>query len=168
MRKGGGKQKGSQFERDICKQLSLWISSDQREDIFWRSAMSGGRATISSSKGKSLIAQVGDISCIDPIGSKFAESFYCECKFYANLDYLGLLKDTGKLLEFWLDTKTKSEDCGKNPLLIAKQNRILPMACLNEEGAKQLGIRHRTILMAPKHDLRIVPWHEFIKYAERP
>jgi hypothetical protein len=51
MRKGGGKQKGSQFERDVCRELSLWVSHGKQEDVYWRSAMSGGRSTVAALKG---------------------------------------------------------------------------------------------------------------------
>ena len=37
MRSGGGKQKGSAFEREICKKLSLWFTENERDDIFFRS-----------------------------------------------------------------------------------------------------------------------------------
>ena len=46
MRKGGGKEKGSSFERLVCKRMSMWLSKGERDDLFWRSAMSGGRATV--------------------------------------------------------------------------------------------------------------------------
>ena len=54
MRKGGGKAKGSSFERLICKELSLWITGGEHQDVFWRSAMSGGRSTVAMKKGDKL------------------------------------------------------------------------------------------------------------------
>ena len=36
--------KGSEFEREMCKCLSLWWTDSKRDDVFWRSAQSGGRA----------------------------------------------------------------------------------------------------------------------------
>lgn len=41
-----GKGKGSAFERDVCKRLSVWWTGDPKGDCFWRSAMSGGRSTV--------------------------------------------------------------------------------------------------------------------------
>jgi len=52
MRKGGGKAKGASFERDICRRLSLWVSAGKQEDVFWRSAMSGGRSTVADSSSQ--------------------------------------------------------------------------------------------------------------------
>lgn len=41
-----GKGKGSAFEREICKKLSVWWTQNPKGDCFWRSAMSGGRSTV--------------------------------------------------------------------------------------------------------------------------
>src|SRR5215216_6431446 len=38
--------KGPQWEREVCRALSLWVTNGERVDVFWRSAMSGGRATV--------------------------------------------------------------------------------------------------------------------------
>lgn len=39
-----GSQKGSGFEREQCREWSLWFSSQESADIFWRTEGSGGRA----------------------------------------------------------------------------------------------------------------------------
>lgn len=62
------KQKGSDFERKICKDLSLWWTHGERDDIFWRTSLSGGRATVRRKTGRSTDFQCGDISATDPIG----------------------------------------------------------------------------------------------------
>ena len=46
-----GNKKGGGFERKTLKALSLWISKGERKDIFRRSIMSGGRATIALASG---------------------------------------------------------------------------------------------------------------------
>jgi hypothetical protein len=168
MRKGGGKQKGSAFEREISVDLSRWVSDGAMDDCFWRSSMSGGRSTIAAAKGKRLAAQAGDISCIHAVGQKFADKFFVECKFYADLNYLGILSGTGNLVKFWAEAKKQAAIYNKQPLLVAKQNRMHAMACLTSCGAKQLDLRKRSLLIAPKLDLRIIPWFEFTKYAARP
>lgn len=61
--------KGSQFERDICRKLSLWWTHGERDDVFWRSAGSGAMATSRMrTKGKSTHGQHGDIHASDPVG----------------------------------------------------------------------------------------------------
>lgn len=124
MRAGGGKQKGSQFERDVCCALSRWISEGKREDLFWRSAMSGGRATVGRKSGKDHAKHAGDISATDPLGHQLTDRFYIECKFYADLKFGSwLLEDVGPLAGFWKIAKEQAEAHKLAPMLIIKQNR---------------------------------------------
>jgi hypothetical protein len=168
MRSGGGKAKGASFERDICVQLSRWMSNNEREDLYWRSALSGGRTTVGRRRGVELSASAGDISCVHATGHALTDNYYIECKHYRDLNYLGLLKGNGKLVEFWMTTKREATNSGKHPLLIAKQNLIPAMACLSIDGARLLQLEKRALLIAPKLNLRIIPLFEFFKYAERP
>src|SRR5580700_5183475 len=123
MRAGGGKQKGAAHERYICVELSRWMSAGAHDDLFWRSAMSGGRSTVAAKGGRRLAAQAGDISCIHAKGSPLTDKYYIECKSYRDLNFVGLLKRKGKLAEFWLETRKQAAHYSKLPLLIAKQNQ---------------------------------------------
>src|SRR4051812_2899407 len=136
MRPGGGKQKGASFEREVCVLLSKWVTDGKREDVFWRSAMSGGRATVGHRKGKNHSSQVGDISCIHPAGHYFSETFAPECKFYADLNWHGLLIGKGKLLDFWKEINTQAGRYNKLPFLVARQNRMPAFVCLDAAGVK--------------------------------
>jgi hypothetical protein len=75
-----GNKKGSGFERQICKQLSLWWTRGERDDVFWRSSQSGGRATVRSRKGKTTAGSYGDIVALDPIGKPLTDLFTIELK----------------------------------------------------------------------------------------
>ena len=116
------KSKGSAFERTICKALSTWVSRGEREDLFWRSAMSGGRATVHKDKGK-VADHAGDITATSEAGHKLTNQFYIECKFYKDLNIDGFLFGTGNLHKFWQKCKEEANQYGKAPMLIAKQNR---------------------------------------------
>lgn len=72
--------KGSQFERDTCRQLSEWWSGGEREDIFWRTATSGARATTRTRQGKGTFGQYGDIQATDPIGQPLLDLITFELK----------------------------------------------------------------------------------------
>lgn len=91
MAKGHGK--GSGFERDICKRLSLWWTGGQQDDIFWRIGGSGGRATNRSKKNKSTAGQYGDIQATDPIGQQLIDFTTFECKTGYGNSHLGELID---------------------------------------------------------------------------
>ena len=60
--------KGSNFEREICKLLSLWWTNNKREDVFWRTSGSGARATTRSKTKQTTFGQYGDIQATEPIG----------------------------------------------------------------------------------------------------
>lgn len=72
--------KGSEFERKICKQLGLWWTNGKRDDVFWRSSQSGGRATVRSRQGKSTYGSYGDITALDPIGNPLLKLWTFELK----------------------------------------------------------------------------------------
>ena len=60
MRPGGGKAKGSSFEREIARILSLWWSKGTRDDIFGRTMSSGAWGTQRAKAGKSTFGQYGE------------------------------------------------------------------------------------------------------------
>lgn len=79
-RRGRGKSKGSQFEREMAEKLSLWWTNKKRDDVFWRSSNSGGRATTRSKKRKRTSGHYGDIAAIDPIGGPLLDLMTIEIK----------------------------------------------------------------------------------------
>ncbi len=119
------KAKGSKFERAVCTALSLYVTNGARTDVFWRSAMSGGRATV---RGLD-VRQAGDIAAVAPEGHSFCERYYVECKHLQSLDLHGLLTGTGKLVKFWKDTRQHARKRGQDPVLIARQNRLPTILC---------------------------------------
>jgi len=119
MRKGGGKQKGSAWEREVCRRLSLWVTDGQKVDCFWRSAMSGGRATVARGK----VRQAGDICAVAPEGNAFADQWFVECKHVAHLNLEGfLIKGLGKLHDFWKLARSEARKYHRDPMIICKQN----------------------------------------------
>src|ERR1700726_4969976 len=81
MRSGGGKSKGSGFERQVCRQLSLWITHGRHQDTLWRRGLSGGRGAVNRKLGIGNRTQCGDISAVSPEGHKLTDLFVVECKF---------------------------------------------------------------------------------------
>lgn len=162
MRKGGGKAKGSSFERQICKELSLWISGGEFADIFWRSAMSGGRSTVAMKKGTKLSAQAGDVSSIHSLGNEFIDRFMIEAKFYKTLNYESLIKGKGNLLAFWQRATHDAKLHGKKPLLIAKQNHFPIVVCLSKAGIRHFRIT-KIKLKVYEADMYVILWDDFLK-----
>lgn len=141
MGKGGkGKRKGSGYERKVCWALSRFIDPDGEDTIFWRSAMSGGRATVQGRKGIKNTNQAGDITCIDEKGQGFTDTFVIECKFYKDLDLAScLLFGTGKLAKFWKKHRKLAKKHGREPIMIAKQNRLPAFVIVSERAMSRLG-----------------------------
>jgi hypothetical protein len=130
VRAGGGKGKGSAFERRVCRDLSLWLSHGEREDVFWRASMSGGRATVALKRDVRLQAQAGDISPITALGEYFLKHFFIECKSYRDLDvFSSVVRGTGRLCRFWETAAAEAAKYEKHPILVAHQN-LMPTICL--------------------------------------
>lgn len=73
-------QKGSTFERAICRTLSMWFSEGASDAIFWRSAQSGGMAKVRSKVGKKTFGSYGDISAVHPSGLALTQTCILELK----------------------------------------------------------------------------------------
>jgi hypothetical protein len=132
MKPGGSKKKGSQFEREVCKILSLWVTHGRSTDVFWRSAMSGGRATIHGVD----VRQCGDICSVAPEGHVLTDRYLVECKHVRNLSVsAGLLQGKGLLAQYWIEACSQAARHGKHPLLIAKQNNA-PIIICAERGCQ--------------------------------
>ncbi len=126
MKPGAGKVKGGQFERDVCRILSLWITRGKRNDVFWRSAGSGSSATVASKKGKRGHSQLGDIVSVREEGNWFSDKFIVECKFYRDLQLGRLFTAKGAngfLYKTWVQLFKTALKHERIPLLIVKQNR---------------------------------------------
>lgn len=78
MRPGGGKAKGSQFERDVAHLCDKWWEVEK--NTFWRTVSSGGWE------------EAGDIAPrYRPNTTKVWWPFVLECKFYRKIDLLSIL-----------------------------------------------------------------------------
>jgi hypothetical protein len=124
--------KGADFERDISRTLSLWWSHGERDDIFWRTSMSGGRATVRRKAGKATAYQAGDITATDPIGAPLIKATVIELKRgYARwcvLDLLDAKSPTKTVLGgFLTQVQEELKQAGiRNFLLICKRDGRSP------------------------------------------
>lgn len=142
--------KGSGFEREICKALGLWWTEGERDDIFWRSATSGARATVRQRSGQSTFGQYGDVQASDPIGQPLIDLCTIELKRGYQQDTIGDVLDATKMNKpvwnQWLEQTLRSaREAGSfGWLLITKRNRrdtivFIPWrlyTSLNNNGAR--------------------------------
>jgi len=130
-----GKQKGASFERKVCKDLSFWLSGGEHPDLLWRSAMSGGRSRVLAKQGVTASNQLGDLSSINRLGEPLTNNFIVECKFYKDLDLHKIITGgKSKLTEFWKQLWFDCKENEKFPMLIAKQNFMPVIVCLDDYG----------------------------------
>ena len=155
MAKGGrGKAKGSAYERSVCKRLSLWISHGQSEDLFWRSAMSGGRATVAAKSGKRLDRQAGDISATSREGHALTDFYYVELKAYRHLAIDSfLIKNTGILVQFWQVALREARRYNRSPLLIVKQNNMPELVIMRAGPHTRFSSLMRVLLRTARYDI---------------
>ena len=107
--------KGSPFERDIARKLSLWLSSGVADDWFWRTAGSGGRATNRAKQGKATANGGGDICGQTKEAQDLLNDFVIEAKRGYNTVTISDLLDIeggGKMGEFIAQAKRSASLAG--------------------------------------------------------
>ena len=138
MKSGAGSRKGGAFERRMAKRLSLWWTGGERDDVIWRTQISGGRATVRGRKGKRTEGQYGDLTYTDPCAKPLFDLFVIECKHgYGKWSVLDLVDnpDDAKytILEGWierLEENAKAADVDYG-IILAQRTRRLPVAVVD-------------------------------------
>lgn len=139
MKPGGGKHKGASFERQVCVQLSRVVDPDGEDTIFWRSAISGARATVQNRKGVINKTQLGDVSCVHTKGEWLTKHFIIECKNYSNMQVANsLIKSVGRLATFWRALCKLCLSHNKAPMLIFKEHGSDVLFCTTTPGLHRL------------------------------
>lgn len=150
--------KGSAFEREICKQLSLWWTADDengpRDDIFWRTAGSGARATTRGRRNIKTAGAAGDLMATDVSGKPFEKYFLCElkCGYSKDIDPLAIVdsaKGTSLLLQWWRKAEKERVFTGRHlTMLIFKRNFKSTCVMVNLHGIMDLlNITRRDFLL---------------------
>jgi hypothetical protein len=137
--------KGGAFEREICRDLSLWWSSGAKDDIFYRTSGSGGRFTHRQKRGKITENDQGDVGFTDVDGKALMDLWLFELKTgypksksklnnkiqltqWCLLDLLDGKEQLPTLLSFWLQVTEGANSVNKQPILIFR--RLFKQACI--------------------------------------
>lgn len=139
------KGKGSQFERDTCRLLSMWWSGQERDDLFWRSSQSGGRATQRAKKGKETFGQYGDITATHPDGFSLLSIFTMELKNgYSKHHFMNMLDkkepSSKQMWEGFFDQVTTDAEKAKSMtwMIIWKRDGKVPLVYVSTLIIKKL------------------------------
>ena len=133
--------KGSAYERELCKLLGRWWSGGDRDDIFWRTSNSGGRATVRGRQ--STFGQAGDIQATDPIGQPLMDVISFELKRgYPSVSPLDLFEEKQPKdgLASWIE-QAKTDAAKSNALhwaVVWKRNRRKSLMFFPRELGRKL------------------------------
>lgn len=117
--------------------------------------MSGGRATVAAKKGKGLAHVAGDICAIHSDGEVLTNDIFVECKHLALLEWdKFLILGTGTVTQFWKVACEQAQSNGKEPLLIAQQNRYPAMAIF---PLKRLTVGSEVASIIPAQNCMLIP-----------
>jgi hypothetical protein len=120
---GMGSLKGSAFEREIGADLSMWVSSGTRNDLFARTVLSGGQWTMSSCSPSFVRrGQAGDIGPNHPLAFEFLSKFVLECKHWAFLELDYFIWEKHDLYEAMQKVVYEADCCQKHWMLICREN----------------------------------------------
>ena len=178
-----GHGKGSEFERKICKALSLWWTDGERDDVFWRTSTSGARAKTRSKTKQGTFGQYGDIQATDPVGQPLIDMFTFELKIgYKGASVADILdkgpKSAKQHWEKWIEQVIQDhENAGSiSWALITKRDRREPLIFIPQKtiielihrGFKPAKALPRFIIITKSHEkISAYPLKNFIE-ATKP
>lgn len=185
--------KGGPYEREICKELSVWWSSGRRNDIFWRTAGSGSRATIRDRQGLRTADSYGDIMATHESGKPLTKNFvislkrgYTGEKGKKNIRHICILdlidlnygKKKGKpvLMEWWEELREDMRKGGrKHGMIIFRRDHRESVIAIEHEVFCRIRevkpcsypLYHSGIsLKVPPLDLQIISLKEFFYWCD--
>lgn len=138
-------KKGPAFERKMCRELSRWATDGERADVFWRSAMSGGRATVAAraNRGAAYDRQAGDVSATHPAGHPLLDVFVVELKHYKKLRFdLWVYGNENRADTFWREPVDVALDAEREPFIVLKGNRYKELLLVSAHVAGWFEYEH--------------------------
>lgn len=114
-----GSIKGSEFERLICKELTIWLTNKKKPYAFWRMPASGALATLHENQNLS-----GDIIGLTEEAKYYTNKISIECKTgYPNTSvwqHFKNIKNFG-IKQFWKQCVSDALLAEKMPMLIYRR-----------------------------------------------
>jgi hypothetical protein len=154
MRPGGGKAKGSAFEREISRYLTLWASGQTKDLWYWRSPSSGALL-----KTSNQICMAADIVGLTPEGQVLTDLFSIELKKgYPETNFFQYFKKGKFNIEsFWKQCCNDAWKAHKQPMLIYKK----PPTIIGVGNFLEVQIPHMTLEFEDLEPLKLYELKEF-------
>lgn len=126
--------KGGNFERDVCKYLSKWLTGSEKPYQYWRMPGSGSLCTIH----EEMEHMSGDIRAITKEAKFLTECFSIECKTgYPKTSFWQHFNNPkiNNIRDFWIQCIRDADKSNKNPMLIyrKKGKKSIVGVCCNME-----------------------------------
>jgi hypothetical protein len=121
------KAKGSNFENEIAKDLSLWVAEGKHKRIFMRSNISGALYTNDKKQNNQFQSEkhAGDITWNEIEGTELIDHIYIECKRYKEFNFINFIKNEKyEFSKFWKKCLIESKDLNKIPFMLVKPNYL--------------------------------------------
>lgn len=169
-KRGGGKAKGSAFEREVAKALSLWMTKGKDKTQLIRSVLSGG--WFPGQKALEGWRHVGDLAPNGPRGEKFRKLFAVECKHRRDISLYDIWtrKADDTLLGWWEKLKHDAGEVDVSPLLIFRSNRMPTMVGMSVEAFTLIGTSNRPTQVAHFEwvGMHVLTLQDFLKFFQLP
>lgn len=165
MKKGGGRQKGNRFERQIAGMIIAAFKEHgiEQKDCF-RTPLSGGHRFANKT-------DPGDIQMTARLRELFP--FSVECKFWKKVNLAELLEplNGGIFAGWWQQAVDAANGCDGGvvaPLLVFKQNNMAPLCVFHKLRIDEVKIGpHITCKVGGKW-LRVIPFERLLTfYSQR-
>jgi hypothetical protein len=128
--------KGRDFEREISKDMSLWLTNGENPDCIWYTKSSGGRATRRvKTNQESKRYDHGDLGPDDACVYYYFDTFNCELKtgygkkhkkqttLWSVTDIIDSSQSTPIFYDFWWQSINDALESEREPMLIFRRNR---------------------------------------------
>lgn len=128
--------KGGEFEREISKFLTKWLTGKEKPYKYWRQDASGGLATVHEEN----VHMSGDIKPLGKDAEFLTDIFSIECKTgYPKTSFWQHITSAKFALEdFWVQAIEDSPE-DKYPMLIYRKLRRKPLVGINNTIKDSLG-----------------------------
>ena len=176
--------KGGNFENEIAKKLSLWLTKGKRDDLVCRTDSSGGRGTIrTKNKKESNIYLFGDLKHSDDKAKPLFDLWSIECKSgygkknkgeMQRWDILDILDSSQKeavLQRFWNQCVRDAGLSKREPVLIFRRNGRKPCIAFKRQyfldllRIMDIDFSFNEINMYCFDLITILSFDEFLKWA---
>lgn len=117
------KSLGNQYERDVAKKISKWLTGSEDEIVVWRNVHSGSIGTVKKKKGESGKNVDGDFQCLDSQYESFFNLFYIDSKSLTKINLFMINpanQKSNKLLNEWKKVVDDAESSNKEPMMWVK------------------------------------------------